>query len=101
MNISVYDRIARTTNALEAYNGALGKKMDKKGHFFTFVSFLQHEEYQKSYEFGELIKSGGRSELGRKRKRVRILSLFNFIESFHLIDEIVKSYYFRNSHATI
>lgn len=75
MNISVYKKSARTTNALEAYNGALGKKIAKKGHFFQFMGVLLNEESMKSHEFVNLTRSGGGSDKNKKRKRVRIIYL--------------------------
>lgn len=70
-NISVFQRQSRTTSALEAYNGVLGERITKRGHFFKFVRCLQQEEYCKSREFAMLVESGG-STGTRKRKRVCI-----------------------------
>lgn len=38
--ISVYKLPNRTNNSLEAFNGVLGKKLQKHGHFFKFVATL-------------------------------------------------------------
>lgn len=55
----------RTTSALEAYNGVLGRQIQKKGNFFRFVETLREEEYEKSKKFEVLIESGG--TVGAKR----------------------------------
>lgn len=77
--ISVYGRQTRTTNALEAYNGVIGRRMTKKGQFFAFLKILLHEEYIKCKEFSDLARTGGES--GRKRRyRVCILYLTNITD---------------------
>jgi hypothetical protein len=60
--------LTRTTNALEAYNGVLGKKISKKGHFFKFVKILLDEEFASSREFQQLVDSGGSSAIAQKLK---------------------------------
>lgn len=61
--ISVFKLYTRTTGALEAYNGSLGRKIISKGHFFKFVKVLLDEDYRKSKSFATLLK-------GRDDKRV-------------------------------
>lgn len=50
-NICVFNTFTRTTGALEAYNGALGHKIIKRGHFFKFVKVLLDEEFSKCRDF--------------------------------------------------
>ena len=69
-SISVFKLQSRTTSALEAYNGVLGKKVMTKGHFFKFITILQAEEFSKSAEFSMLIESGGGSKKNNKKKKV-------------------------------
>lgn len=58
-NISVFNQDVRTTAGVEAYNGALGKKIIPNGNFFRFVSTIQSEEIAKVLELREHIESGG------------------------------------------
>lgn len=83
MNISVHNRSSRTTNSLEAYNGVLGRKIGKKGHFFKFMEEIQDQEYSKRIDFDNLIKSGGASAAS-KRTRVCLI-LFFFIAFSHCV----------------
>ncbi|XP_067635869.1 uncharacterized protein [Eurosta solidaginis] len=46
-NFSVFDSEIRTTSAIEAYNGVIGKSIPKKATFFKFVAFLQMQEFEK------------------------------------------------------
>lgn len=80
--ISVFGRQTRTTNALEAYNGVIGKRMPKKGQFFRFLKVLLQEEYNKCKEFSDLIRTGG--ETGRKR-RYRVCIFFQCIVFLYCI----------------
>lgn len=47
-SISVYKKETRTTCAVEANNGVLGKKWKSHASFFVFVEALQREEFSKS-----------------------------------------------------
>lgn len=47
-SICVYQKETRTTGAVEAYNGVIGKKMKAHPPFFSFVESLQKEEFSKS-----------------------------------------------------
>lgn len=67
--ISVYGLSSRTTSALEAYNGVLGKTIQSKGAFFKFVSAIRSEEFIKQRDLVQLIDSGGASS-SNNRKRV-------------------------------
>lgn len=49
----------RTTSAIEAYNGVLGRLLPKRGQFFKFVSILRDEEFHQSRNFHQLVESGG------------------------------------------
>lgn len=46
----------RTTGALEAYNGVLGRKIVGKSHFLKFVKVLLDEEYRKCRDFHSLLR---------------------------------------------
>lgn len=61
-------RDTRTTCAVEAYNGVLGKKIVAKATFFKFVEAIQCEELAKSIEFRQHIDSGGASTSTEKNK---------------------------------
>lgn len=66
--ISVFKLTTRTTGALEAINGVLGKRIMKHDHFFKLVAHLLAHEYEKSRDFDILIASGGLSKLEQKRQ---------------------------------
>lgn len=68
-NISVFGRDSRTTSALEAYNGALGKRIKAKGDFYNFAKCLQQEEFTKMTDFKLMIESGG-TAVDPRRNRV-------------------------------
>lgn len=63
-NISVHGKASRTTNALEAYNGVLGRKIDKKGHFFKFMEEIQDQEFRKRSDFANLVRVAANQEPG-------------------------------------
>lgn len=63
----MHNRQTRTTNALEAYNGVIGRRMAKKGQFFAFLKVLLQEEFVKCKEFSDLLRTGGQT--GRKRRK--------------------------------
>lgn len=52
----------------EGFNGVLGKKIDKKGHFFRFVRALLLQERDKFYDVRNLIATGGLSANAQKNK---------------------------------
>lgn len=67
--ISVYRRETRTTCAVEAYNGVIGRKIKNHANFFVFVEALQKEEFSKSISLSQqipLIRMGD----GRKNRMV-------------------------------
>ncbi|XP_075163492.1 uncharacterized protein LOC142236118 [Haematobia irritans] len=66
-SFSVYKQKTRTTSAVEAYNGVLGRLADKNGHFFKFVAIIRNEEFFKSCHFSMLSESGG--SLCKRKKR--------------------------------
>lgn len=66
----MYGSSTRTTSALEAYNGVLGRLISKHGNFFKFVRILQSEELAKGRDFALLISSGGACVKSKRRKRV-------------------------------
>lgn len=77
-NITVHGLTSRTTNALEAYNGVLGRKIKKKGNFYAFVEEIQEEEFAKRVGFDSTIKSGGRATmLTRTRVNLHIIYILN------------------------
>ncbi|KAI8116748.1 hypothetical protein CVS40_11230, partial [Lucilia cuprina] len=47
-NFSVYNENIRTTSAVEAYNGIIGRSAEKNGHFFKFVKVIRDEEFLKA-----------------------------------------------------
>lgn len=67
-NITVFNTFTRTTGALEAYNGALGHKIIKRGHFFKFVKVLLDEEFAKCRDFYSRIegRDDGSNNRGNK-----------------------------------
>lgn len=56
---------SRTTNAVEAYNGTLGRKIIGKSNFYKFVEAMRDEEYAKSKDMRDFADAGG---LGRAKK---------------------------------
>lgn len=54
-NISVFNMWTRTTGALESYNGVLGNRILKRGHFFKFVKVLIDEEFRHCRNFYTLM----------------------------------------------
>lgn len=67
-NFSVYKQKTRTTSAVEAYNGVLGRFAEKNGHFFKFVRFIRNEEFFKSRHFSMMCESGGALSQKRRKK---------------------------------
>ena len=67
-NFSVFNQKTRTTSAVEAYNGVLGRYAEKHCHFFKFVGLIRNEEFYKSRHFAILCESGG--SLSKKRRRL-------------------------------
>lgn len=61
----MFNTFTRTTGALEAYNGALGHKIIKRGHFFKFVKVLLEEEFSKCRDFYSRLK--GRDDAPNNR----------------------------------
>lgn len=62
----MHNNRTRTTSAVEAYNGVLGKGAEKNGHFFKFVGLIRDEEFFKSRHFSMLCESGG--SLSKKKR---------------------------------
>lgn len=67
---SVFLKRTRTTSAVEAYNGVIGRIIQKNGNFFKFVKALIDEEFNKSRDFELLICSGGSHGTSKKKKTV-------------------------------
>lgn len=61
----------RTTGALESYNGSLGRKIVKKGHFFKFVKVLLDEEFDKCRNFHSLLR--GRDDKIVKANKYQVI----------------------------
>lgn len=76
-HFSLFKLTTRTTSALEAYNGVLGRLIQKRGNFFKFVEVLRDEEYEKSKQFSILIESGG--TIGAKRSKTVYINRSNMI----------------------
>ena len=49
----------RTTSAVEAYNGVLGRIVQRNLNFFKFVKAIKSEEFSKGKDFQLLVNSGG------------------------------------------
>lgn len=64
----MYGQDIRTTGSLEAYNKQLGELIAKHGGFFKFVLALCQQEFIKSGEMEEYIKSGGLTGAKQKQK---------------------------------
>lgn len=79
--ISVFGLLIRTTCALEGYNGVLGRKIAKKGHFFKFVRALLIEERDKSYDVKTLVSTGGLSSNPQKKKD-KVIFFYSFLFIF-------------------
>lgn len=57
--ISVFNRVHRTQNALEAFNGVLKTKIQAHNNFYKFVDALQEIEKRKCVVVDLLTESGG------------------------------------------
>lgn len=57
--ISVFKQHTRTTCAVEAYNGAIGRNIQGGLKFFRFVDALRSEEFARWKEFRDHVNSGG------------------------------------------
>lgn len=80
----MYERQSRTTAALEAYNGALGKRIKHKGCFYAFAKILQSEENEKLTTFKLLIESAGGAVTCRNRGvSIKIFNIVIFYCFFH------------------
>lgn len=69
-HFTVHNQDTRTTSAVEAYNGILGRSAEKMGIFFKFVRIIRDEEFFKSRHFEMLCESGG--SLAKKRRRTSV-----------------------------
>lgn len=49
----------RTTGAVEAHNGVMGRNLPKRGGFFTTVRSLRMQEEKKFMDIQTIIRSGG------------------------------------------
>ncbi|XP_075154199.1 uncharacterized protein LOC142227589 [Haematobia irritans] len=81
-NISVYKKDIRTTSAVEAYNGVMGKLIEKNGNFFKFVEAIRKEEYFKSRSFQMLCDIG----VPVKKKKKRSSKEAIITDCTHLLD---------------
>lgn len=64
--ISVYGLNMRTTCAIEAYNGVLGRRIMGKSNFYLFMRELLKEELAKFLEWRDNITTGGWAGIPRK-----------------------------------
>lgn len=62
----------RTTGALESYNGQLGNRIQKRGHFFNFIKILLDEEFLKCREFYSRLDGRDDKPAGTKGTRYQI-----------------------------
>ncbi|XP_075161057.1 uncharacterized protein LOC142233879 [Haematobia irritans] len=73
-NFSVYNQKTRTTSAVEAYNGVLGRSADRGGDFFKFVAVIRNEEFFKSRQFEQCVEGGGTLCKRKKKNRTRCVT---------------------------
>lgn len=66
-NFSVFKQNTRTTSAVEAYNGVLGRSIEKNGNFFKFINAIRNEEFFKCRHFSMSVESGGSLQKQRKK----------------------------------
>lgn len=64
-------RETRTTCAVEAYNGVLGRKIHHHGNFFNFVACILKQELIKSIQLRNCIESGG-AETTKSKRRYKV-----------------------------
>ncbi|XP_075150890.1 uncharacterized protein LOC142224998 [Haematobia irritans] len=88
-NFSVYNQKTRTTSAVEAYNGVLGRSADRGGDFFKFVAVIRNEEFFKSRQFEQCVEGGG-TLCKRKKKTGRVASQTN--RRIHIAAKTRKNY---------
>lgn len=81
----MHKQVTRTTSAVEAYNGILGRSAGKNGHFFKFVRIIQEEEFFKSRRFSILCESGG--SLAKKKRKDSVEKNNKIREATLLLDE--------------
>lgn len=88
-NISVFNKWTRTTGALEAYNGVLGRKIIGKSHFFKFVKVLLDEEYRKCRELHSILH--GRDDKRKSRSnKYQVICHFSFLHSCEINTNFVE-----------
>lgn len=103
-SISVYRKTTRTNNAVEAYNGHLGRRIPAKGHFFRFAVILLDEEDAKARDFHIAIKTAGASSQSSDQRRkyadrnIRILAATDLLDANKLTPmEFLRRVIFHNT----
>lgn len=84
-NFTVHNQDTRTTSAVEAYNGILGRSAEKNGHFFKFVRIIRDEEFFKSRHFAMLCESGG--SLAKKKRKSSVEKCKKIKEATLLLEQ--------------
>lgn len=75
-SFSVFGIETRTNCAVEAFNGAIGRRMKHKAEFFKFVKELREEEFHKTLEFEELLETAGASANPRRKPFYVVTTFF-------------------------
>lgn len=91
-NISVFGRHTRTTCAIEAYNGVIGRKIRGNTNIFRFIDALLQEEFARSVEFGTHLRSGGDIRSNKRaiyRVSKKQINFPKYIASTHYIFQLV------------
>lgn len=93
-NISVFNIPNRSTGAVEAYNGVLGREIPAHAHFFRFVLGLRNQEWQKAKTVKSLVQSGGAT--GRDRRGKSKVSTIFIFQSLFLVgfDKLFYDFFF-------
>lgn len=85
--ISVFNIPNRSTGAVEAYNGVLGRNIPPHPHFFRFILCLRNQEWQKAKLVKMIVESGGGAGPNRKGKsKVSVGKFLQFRFHFDFIE---------------
>lgn len=64
----MFDIVNRSTGAVEANNGVMGKSIPPHAHFFRFLLSLRMVEWSKAKFVKHLVASGGQTAPDKKGK---------------------------------
>lgn len=87
-SFSVHGLETRTTSSVEAYNGAIGRRILSNCSFYKFMRYLIDEEFVKAKEFEQLLDSGGAT--AKKKKGFFAVSVY---QSDRNTSKIPEKYY--------